>query len=68
MANRQVRTTHNEVNGIYGRRRIKAELAAMGHACARHRVARLMREAGLRVRSRKRCRRLSSSRHALPIA
>ncbi|AZC18533.1 Mobile element protein [Pseudomonas sp. CMR5c] len=56
------------MNGIYGRRRIKAELAAMGHACARHRVARLMREAGLRVRSRKRCRRLSSSRHALPIA
>ncbi|MBD2837804.1 transposase [Pseudomonas sp. JM0905a] len=26
----------------------------MGQACGRHRVARLMREAGLRVRSRKR--------------
>ncbi|WP_363319418.1 IS3 family transposase [Pseudomonas sp. Bi70] len=33
---------------------MKAELSAMGHACGRHRVARLMREADLRVRSRKR--------------
>ncbi|WP_225607814.1 MULTISPECIES: hypothetical protein [unclassified Pseudomonas] len=40
----------------------------MGHACGRHRVARLMRKAGLRVRSRKRWRLVSSSRHALPIA
>ena len=40
----------------------------MGHECGRHRVARLMREAGLRVRSRKRWRLVSSSRHALPIA
>ncbi|UMZ10224.1 IS3 family transposase [Pseudomonas sp. MPFS] len=72
MANRrlskEIRTIHHEMNGIYGHRRIKAELAAMGHACGRHRVARLMREAGLRVRSRKRWRLVSSSRHALPIA
>lgn len=37
MANRRLskgnRTTHHELNGIYGHRRIKAELAAMGHAC-----------------------------------
>ncbi|WP_437269530.1 IS3 family transposase [Stutzerimonas balearica] len=39
MANRRlskkVRTIHHYVNGIYGHRRIKAELAAMGHACGR---------------------------------
>lgn len=72
MANRrlskEIRTIHHEVNGIYGHRRIKAELAAMGHACSRHRVLRLMREAGLRVRSCKRWRLVSSIRHALPIA
>ncbi|HBP0834746.1 IS3 family transposase [Pseudomonas aeruginosa] len=71
MANRrlskEIHTIHHEVNGIYGHRHIKAELTAMGHACGRHRVARLMREAGLRVRSRKRWRLVSSSRHALPI-
>ncbi|HFK1870691.1 TPA: IS3 family transposase [Pseudomonas aeruginosa] len=65
---KEIRTIHHEVNGIYGHRRINAELAAMGHACGRHRVARLMREAGLSVRSRKRWRLVSSSRHALPIA
>lgn len=72
MANRRlskvIRAIHHEVNGIDGHRRIKAELAAMGHACGRHRVARLMREAGLRDRSRKRWRLVSSSRHALTIA
>lgn len=49
MANRrltkEIRTIHHEVNGLYGHRRIKAELAAMGHACGRHRAARLIREA-----------------------
>jgi len=63
MANRrlskEIRTIYHEVNGIYGHHRIKAELTAMGHACGRHRVARLMREAGLRVRSRKRWRLVS---------
>ncbi|MER0799409.1 IS3 family transposase [Pseudomonas aeruginosa] len=72
MANRrlskEIRTIHHEVNGIHGHRRIKADLAAMGHPCARHRVARLMRETGLRVRSRKHWRLVSSNRHAPPIA
>ncbi|EMC2594285.1 DDE-type integrase/transposase/recombinase [Pseudomonas aeruginosa] len=62
-------TIHHEVNGIYGHRRIKAELAVMGHACGRRRGgARLMRKAGLYVRSRKRWRLVSSSLHTLPIA
>ncbi|WP_312289540.1 DDE-type integrase/transposase/recombinase [Stutzerimonas nitrititolerans] len=62
------RDSHHPPCGIYGHRRIKAELTAMVHACGRHRVARLMREAGLRVRSRKRWRLVSITRHALPIA
>ncbi len=65
---KEIRTIHHEVNGIYGHRRIKAVLTAMGHECSRHRVARLMREAGLSVRSRKRWRLASSSRYDLPIA
>jgi len=65
---KELRTIHHEVDGIYGHRQIQSELAAMGHACGRQRVARLMREAGLRIRARKRWRLVSSSRHALPIA
>ncbi|WP_424959290.1 IS3 family transposase [Ectopseudomonas toyotomiensis] len=41
MANRrlskEIRTIHHE--GIYGHRRVKAELMAIGHVCGRHRVA-----------------------------
>lgn len=40
----KIRTIHHEVNGIYGHRRIKAELTAIGPSCDPHRVARLMRE------------------------
>jgi len=36
---------HAEVNGIYGHRRIHAELMAQGLPCGRHRVARLMHKA-----------------------
>jgi transposase InsO family protein len=45
------------------------ELRAEGHRCGRHRVARIMRAAGLRARRRPRRRpRTTDSRHALPVA
>lgn len=56
------------MDGIYGHRCIEAELTVQGYECGRRRVTRLMREARLRIRSRKRWRSLSSSRHDLPIA
>ncbi|AXK40189.1 IS3 family transposase [Crenobacter cavernae] len=65
---REIRLVFAEVNGIYGHRRIHAELVAQGLACGRHRIARLMREGGLRVRSRKRWRPVSDSKHVLPVA
>ncbi|MFZ5957237.1 IS3 family transposase [Pseudomonas knackmussii] len=72
MANRrlskEIHTIHYEVNGIYGHRCIKAECAAMGHACGRHRFARLMREAAPRVRSSERWRLVCCNRHVLPMA
>lgn len=52
---KEIHTIHYEVNGIYGYRHIKDELKAMGHEYGRHRIARLMRDAGLRASSRKRC-------------
>lgn len=72
MANRclllDIRLVFAEVNGIYGHQRIHAELVAQGMACGRHRVARLMREGGWRVRSRKRWRPVPSSKHVRPVA
>ncbi|WP_160298973.1 IS3 family transposase [Chromobacterium vaccinii] len=69
MANRQllreIRLVHAEVNGIYGHRRIHAELLAQGFACGRHRIAGLMRRNGIRVRH---CRPVSGGQHLLPVA
>mgnify|MGYP002138722940 FL=1 len=72
MANRQllreIRLVHAEVNGIYGHRRIHAELRAQGFACGRHRIAKLMRHNGIKVRTRKRWRPVSGGQHLLPVA
>ena len=43
-----IRRVHGESDGTYGSPRIHAELSASGLACGRAKVARLMRNAGLR--------------------
>lgn len=55
-------------NGIYGSPRMVRELQDDGFAVGRHRVARLMRENGLRARTKRRFRRTTDSQHAWPIA
>ncbi|WP_326838437.1 IS3 family transposase [Herminiimonas contaminans] len=65
---REIRLVHAEVNGIYGHRRIHAELIAQGLLCGRHRVARLMQQGGIRVRSRKRWTPATGGKHVLPVA
>ena len=45
---RVIRRLHAESKGIYGSPKMSAELKDEGYHCARHKVARLMRLAGLR--------------------
>jgi putative transposase len=52
----------------YGSRRVTSELQAEGIEMGRHRVARLMREDGLRATSRKKFRVTTDSRHRFPVA
>ena len=47
----QIRTIHTRVNARYGSPRMHTELTAQGIPCGKHRVARLMREAGIRAKS-----------------
>jgi putative transposase len=63
-----IRAVHAESKGRYGSPRVHRELVATGTIVNRHRVARLMREVGLRGRRRRRFRRTTDSEHAMPVA
>lgn len=65
----QIRQAFQKGRQVYGSPRVHAELRAQGIHCGRHRVARLMREAGLQAIYK--CRRrmtTTDSRHSDPVA
>jgi putative transposase len=64
----EIRAVHAQHRERYGSPRIHAELSAQGRHVGRKRVARLMRENGLRGRPRSRFRRTTDSRHNQPVA
>lgn len=63
-----IEAVHAEVKGRYGSPRMAAELNARGHACSENTVAKLMRDRGIRAKTRKRFVRMTDSRHRLPVA
>ena len=63
-----VRRVHLESRGVYGARKIHRELRAQGEACGRHKVARLMRQAGLKGCPKRRFRRLDEHPPSYPMA
>ncbi len=65
----QIHAVHATSRRTYGAPRVHAELRAEGVRCGRKRVARLMREAGLRGKRRQRRRPTTTdSRHTQPVA
>jgi len=64
----EIREVHVESRRTYGSPRIRAALLARGRKAGRHRVARLMRHAGISARRRRRFRATTDSRHAMPVA
>jgi len=63
----KIAAIYRENRSRYGSPRVHQELRAQGWRTARKRVARLMREQGLRARSRRRFRTTTDSRHGLPV-
>jgi transposase InsO family protein len=63
-----VAAAHRASRGRYGSPRVHRELRAQGQEVGRHRVARLMREQGLRARTKRRFQRTTDSQHGLPVA
>ena len=58
-----------ESRGTYGAPRLQRKLRELGQLCSRKRVFRLMRQAGLQTKLRRRVRvRTTDSNHSLPIA
>jgi transposase InsO family protein len=63
-----IRRIFAKFRGRYGAPRVHGELAREGVAVSRKRVARLMREAGLRAKGSRKYKATTDSDHALPVA
>jgi putative transposase len=64
----EVQEIHAQAQGRYGSPRIHAELVARGTTCCVNMVARVMREAGIAAKTKRKFRQTTDSSHALPVA
>ena len=65
---RVIRRLHAESNGTYGSPRLRDDLRDEGYQCVRHKVARLMRNAGLKGCPKRRFRVTTQSNPMHPMA
>jgi transposase InsO family protein len=63
-----IREEHEKSRGTYGAPRIHAALKKRGEVCGLHRVERLMQEAGIRSKVRRKFKKTTDSNHPHPIA
>ena len=64
----EIRQIHEKSRHIYGSPRIYAELRRKGYRCNEKRIARLMRENGIRAKTKKRFKITTHSKHSYPIS
>jgi len=64
----QVTEIHAEVKGRYGSPRMHAELVDRGHDCCVNTVARVMQEAGIAAKTKRKFRQTTDSNHPHPVA
>jgi transposase InsO family protein len=63
-----IKQSHQNSREAYGSPRVKKDLVQMGIICSKKRVARIMRENGLKARKKRRFKATTDSMHDLPIA
>jgi putative transposase len=63
-----IREVHRESRETYGSPRITNALNDQGVVCGKNRVARIMRDSGIRVKIKKRFKRTTDSQHGYPVA
>ena len=64
----EVKEIHAEAKGRYGSPRIHAELVGRGHECGVNVVAKVMQEAGIAAKTKRKFRQTTDSNHTLPVA
>lgn len=64
----EVKAVHAQAKARYGSPRIHAELVAQGHACSANFVAKVMREAGIAAKMKRKFKQTTDSSHGLPVA
>ena len=64
----KIRTTHQDSGETYGSPRIYQALKKQGIPCSQSHVARLMREDGLRAKTKRRFKVTTDSKHNMPVA
>ena len=64
----EIQAVYRRSRQTYGSPRIHADLKAQGHACGKHRVARLMRTHGIVSRHKRKFKATTNSRHTHPVA
>lgn len=64
----KIRTVHRDSRESYGSPRVYKALKAQGETCSENRVARLMREDGLKAKTKRRFKATTNSKHNLPVA
>lgn len=64
----KIRVLHAVSHGIYGAPRIHRDLTDDGIRCSKNRIARIMRKAGIRSRTKKKFKATTNSKHNFPVA
>lgn len=62
-----IKTTHIKNRGVYGYRRIHADIREQKYTCSLNRIHRLMKEEGIKVKTRRKFKATTDSNHTLPI-
>lgn len=65
---KEIRSAHDKSRKTYGSPRITAELNENGFVCGKNRVANLMRKNGIAVKTKRKFKITTNSKHNLPVA
>lgn len=65
---KRIRTVHEQSRKTYGVQRVYGQLIALGETCGKNRVARLMKDADIQSKRRKKYKATTDSKHNHPVA